>query len=430
MKKSFFSFSMPFFALFLVFWAQPTTINAQATPPARNLVAHFDFEDISNQLQDVTGNGASGIMINPQTQGCGVVGKSLVFNGVNNGVIFFGTNVNNVFASGDWTMAIYFKSYITGQKQGLFCKADSCAAPRFLGIRISPLQRFVEATIRERVGKETVLTARYDKGCWHHLVIAKSQSRLTIYLDGEEVNDIPTDGIYNLSNNASLTLGEHQCIDPVNQTSDMVRFKGEVDEFYIYNRRLTPSEIRTLYIPIDRIATRDTVIYSGGAFQAHITRTCATQFAWQPTGTVSNSTIGNPIITPPKIYTSNDSTIFYTLQFTDAQGCRNTDSLFIKIVDPTKIGCGAVLVPQAFTPNGDNLNETFYISNPYAIEKLISLEIFDRWGGRVWATDDKFAQWDGRIAGILSTTENFVYKIEYECAGKTARQTGTFTLMR
>ncbi len=424
MKKSF------LIAASLLFAILPTILYAQSTPPVRNLVAHFDFEDTTNQsLQDITGNGSSGIMVNQQSQGCGVFGKSLVFNGVDDRVIFFG-NIGNVFSSGDWTLAVYFKAYITGQKQGLFCKADSCRAPHFFGVRVSPLQRFVEATIRERAGKETILTGRYEKGCWHHLVVAKSQSRLTIYLDGKEVNDIPTDGVYNLTTNSPLTLGEHQCIDPVNHTTDMVRFKGEVDEMYVYNRRLSPSEIKTLYYPIDRIATRDTVIYSGGKFQAHITRTCAVQYAWNPSTTVSNSAIPNPIITPPKLYNSNDSSMYYTLKFTDLQGCSNTDSLYIKIVDPTKIGCGEVLLPKAFTPNGDNLNETFYISNPYAIEKLVSFEIYNRWGGRIWATDDKFAQWDGAIAGILSTTENFIYKIEYECAGKKQQQTGTFTLMR
>ncbi|MEY4925902.1 MAG: hypothetical protein RI894_338, partial [Bacteroidota bacterium] len=116
----------------------PLLARAQSTPPVRNLVAHFDFEDTLNQsLQDITGNGSSGIMVNKQAQGCGIFGKSLIFNGIDDRVIFFG-NIGNVFSSADWTIALYFKSYITGQKQGLFCKADSCQASHFFGIRVSP----------------------------------------------------------------------------------------------------------------------------------------------------------------------------------------------------------------------------------------------------------------------------------------------------
>ena len=165
------------------------------------------------------------------------------------------------------------------------------------------------------------------------------------------------------------------------------------------------------------------MVYVGGSFQAHITNTCATQFNWTPSGTINNAHLPNPIITPLE-------TTAYILQFEDDNGCKSTDSLLVKVVDPTKAGCSEILLPAAFTPNGDNLNEEFYISNPYAIEKFYSFEIYTRWGQRVFYSDDKFARWDGRVGGVFATGDTFVYKIDYECAGKRQVVSKAFTLIR
>ena len=406
-----------FFALALVGYLP--MLFAQA--PTRNLIAHFNFEDTTNHsLQDVTGNGSNSILVGKPGLGCGVVGSSLSLNGVDDRIIFFG-NINNVFSAADWTISLYFKPVITGQAQALFCKADSCNANRFLSVRVSTLQRYVEAKMREKFAptlKQAFVVGRYDKGCWHHLVVAKSQTHLTVYIDGKEVSDTPLEANYNLSNNAPLTIGEHQCLGP-----DLVRYKGEIDELYVYSRRLTPTEIKQLYTPIDRISTRDTVVYVGGAFQAHITRTCATHFLWSPSSTVSNIFLPNPTIKPTE-------TTAYTLQFEDENGCKSTDSLYVKVVDPTQAGCSEILLPTSFTPNGDNLNEEFFISNPYAIENFYAFEVYNRWGQRVFFSDDKFARWDGRVGGNLSSTDTYIYKIDYECAGKRQIVSKTFTLMR
>ena len=412
MQKLFLSFALALHALFTF---------AQA--PETNLIAYFNFEDTLNRtLVDVTSKGSSGIFLgNPVEQGCGISGKSVRLDGVTNRIIFFGP-INDYFKSGDFSISLYFKPETTGgQAQALFCKADSCNADRFLGVRVSNISRYVEATIREnQATKKSLIKGTYDKACWHHLVLVKTKDDITIYLDGKQSSRVATNGAYSLASTAPFTIAEHQCLG-----SNLLRFKGELDEMRFYSRKILPNEIKLLYKPVDRILTRDTVVYiNNSSFQAQTTRSCANRFKWTPEDGVSDPLSRTPIITP------NETTI-YALKFTDEEsGCSTTDSVLIKVIDPALVGCTQVLLPNAFTPNGDNLNEEFRISNPYAIEKLFSFEIYNRWGAKIFATDDRFAGWSGDVGGKISTTDTFVYKVEYECAGKRENVSGTFTLMR
>lgn len=58
--------------------------------------------------------------------------------------------------------------------------------------------------------------------------------------------------------------------------------------------------------------------------------------------------------------------------------------------------CGGFRLPNAFTPNGDQWNEYFkaYPGTMGAVEK-IDLIIFNRYGKKVYTTNDKFFEWDG-----------------------------------
>jgi gliding motility-associated-like protein len=104
-------------------------------------------------------------------------------------------------------------------------------------------------------------------------------------------------------------------------------------------------------------------------------------------------------------------------------GCVNSDSI--------KIGECPVLIwfPNAFTPNGDGLNDTFHpIGN--GIEKF-SMQIFNRWGTMVFETSSPETGWDGTYKGSLCPEETYVFKASYEIIGGEVKQvTGTITLQR
>ncbi|MCL2168265.1 MAG: gliding motility-associated C-terminal domain-containing protein [Lentimicrobiaceae bacterium] len=56
--------------------------------------------------------------------------------------------------------------------------------------------------------------------------------------------------------------------------------------------------------------------------------------------------------------------------------------------------CDTYSLPNVFTPDGDNYNETWY-PFPYTNVEKISLDVHDRWGRRVFRTEDPDIHWDG-----------------------------------
>ena len=85
---------------------------------------------------------------------------------------------------------------------------------------------------------------------------------------------------------------------------------------------------------------------------------------------------------------------------------------------------------KAFTPNRDNLNDTYGLSNPFAINDLISFEIFDRWGGIVFRTNDPFAKWDATYKNEAVNPGVFLWRVAYRCDGEEINETGTVTVIR
>ncbi|HEU4717757.1 MAG TPA: gliding motility-associated C-terminal domain-containing protein [Bacteroidia bacterium] len=57
--------------------------------------------------------------------------------------------------------------------------------------------------------------------------------------------------------------------------------------------------------------------------------------------------------------------------------------------------CPVYMLPNVFTPNGDNVND-FFIPFPYQYVKDIDLKIYDRWGNLIFETTDPDINWDGR----------------------------------
>jgi gliding motility-associated-like protein len=91
-----------------------------------------------------------------------------------------------------------------------------------------------------------------------------------------------------------------------------------------------------------------------------------------------------------------------TLHTVSAEGCKAVDSLLV--VPP-----GTLFFPNAFTPDGDGINDDFGAS--YASVSQFHLTIFDRWGHVVFDTDDIHHHWDGTVnGGDPATTGVYVYK--------------------
>lgn len=89
-------------------------------------------------------------------------------------------------------------------------------------------------------------------------------------------------------------------------------------------------------------------------------------------------------------------------------------------------------VPNAFSPNGDNLNDTFRpIKNPIFEVANYKFKIYNKWGNEVFSTNDLIEGWDGQYKGQLCNVDTYFYLITYEILSHKAKQLkGDFILIR
>jgi large repetitive protein len=99
----------------------------------------------------------------------------------------------------------------------------------------------------------------------------------------------------------------------------------------------------------------------------------------------------------------------YTIVVKDAFGCKGT-----KTASMPAVNCCQLYLPNAFTPNGDGVNDKFIPFGPadYNIEQF---EIFDRWGNKVFATINNSESWDGTFKNIKLDTDTYFYIFKYKC---------------
>ncbi|RCL67301.1 MAG: PKD domain-containing protein [Cryomorphaceae bacterium] len=89
--------------------------------------------------------------------------------------------------------------------------------------------------------------------------------------------------------------------------------------------------------------------------------------------------------------------------------------------------------PNAFTPNGDGLNDTF--RPVYYGFKSVDLQVFDTWGTLIYSETAKGANimngWNGMLNGKPATNGNYIFQVSGEAFnGETVLKNGPFTLLR
>jgi gliding motility-associated-like protein len=105
-------------------------------------------------------------------------------------------------------------------------------------------------------------------------------------------------------------------------------------------------------------------------------------------------------------------------------GCSHqySDTIYIEPIT-------TVYVPNAFSPNGDYLNESFGPIGRDVIE--FDFKIFNRWGDRIFESTDISNQWDGQIAGKPARQDIYVYSLVYKTVkNKVYKSNGHFSLIR
>ena len=121
-------------------------------------------------------------------------------------------------------------------------------------------------------------------------------------------------------------------------------------------------------------------------------------------GTPINSSEGNPTIVFP-----NDEPGRYAVQLTvtSAEGCvDSTSGIFVQID-----GVYLLYVPNAFTPNGDGINDEFIpLGNDVELTDY-TFDIFNRWGELLFQTNTLSSGWNGTFKGKEVPNGSYVWKI-------------------
>lgn len=97
---------------------------------------------------------------------------------------------------------------------------------------------------------------------------------------------------------------------------------------------------------------------------------------------------------------------------------------------PSPTGC-RIWLPDAFSPNGDGKNDLFRsksFGGPDA--KFTSLSVYNRWGNRLFYTEDELAGWDGTFYGSTQSTDTYFFLLKYSCQGEPTVLKGNVILVR
>ena len=124
---------------------------------------------------------------------------------------------------------------------------------------------------------------------------------------------------------------------------------------------------------------------------------------------------------------SPDASMTLSLTIQDTSGCLYTDELRITVLEREEI-----YVPNVFSPNGDGINDEIFVVTNLPEDRLISFEIFDRWGGLLHGQYNQGPfKWDGTSKDEVVQNAVFVYKLIWlDDQGYTKLKTGDITLIR
>ena len=121
-------------------------------------------------------------------------------------------------------------------------------------------------------------------------------------------------------------------------------------------------------------------------------------YNWSPSTGLSCTDCANPIASP-----SENTT--YTVTVSDDAGCSETAAIIVGLQPAFE--ADTKVMPTAFSPNNDGLNDLFKVVAP----RLAGLEIhiFNRWGTEVFVSQDLTNSWDGTVNGEPAALGVYTY---------------------
>ncbi|MEZ5058521.1 MAG: PKD domain-containing protein [Saprospiraceae bacterium] len=179
-------------------------------------------------------------------------------------------------------------------------------------------------------------------------------------------------------------------------------------------------DVVDLGLTVDVSAEPDSLL-PGQSSQLLVTENPGYSYFWEPSFSLNDNSVFNPIARP-------NETTEYTVQVTDENGCVTNRTVLVTVYDPI---CEPpyIFLPNAFSPNNDGENDVLYLLGNFVDE--INLVIYNRWGEKVFETNDQNIGWDGTYKGVPLSPDVYGYYLTVRCINQEEYfEKGNITLMR
>lgn len=176
-----------------------------------------------------------------------------------------------------------------------------------------------------------------------------------------------------------------------------------------------------LHVQVDPLpfvdAGIDTSVLYGDKIMLYAYAPGGLMYVWTPIAGLSNPN-------DPNTYAAPQEATTYTVIVADTNGCINKDTVLVKMREKS------VLIPGAFSPNGDGRNDVFRIAN-LSYERVLEFRVFNRWGQQVFSAQGSNAGWDGNFKGNPAEVGVYQYLIRVgKPDGNSNTYRGDITLIR
>jgi gliding motility-associated-like protein len=188
----------------------------------------------------------------------------------------------------------------------------------------------------------------------------------------------------------------------------------------LYNCNFTVSdEVKiTMQPPVPAFAGKDTFAASGQLIQLYASG--GSSYTWQPADLLNNPSVANPTLLMPE---ADSIRLYVTVK--DAAGCIGTDDIVV-----VALSAQTYYVPNAFTPNGDGLNDVFK-PKALGIQSTDYFRIFNRYGQIIFESSKILQGWDGTYKNKKQQPGAYIWALKGKTvSGRVINMKGTVMLIR
>jgi len=176
------------------------------------------------------------------------------------------------------------------------------------------------------------------------------------------------------------------------------------------------SQVIVTVLPSPTITVTSPVSVKEG-YQVTLNASGAVSYTWtpgKPDTNIFNQNSSDPQVSPA-------STTTYTVVGIGANGCPGFNTVVVDVIPDSNL-----VIYNTFTPNGDGINDTWFIGN-LDLYPNNTLTIFNRYGKQVYYAQPYSGTWDGTTSGEELPDATYYYILQ---TGKGSTYRGSVTIIR